>query len=102
MTLARCATNSPNSRSEPFLQALGDRAKLSVDLARGAAQDQVADRVSGQANVREGAKNVHAILAQRDTRARGVFDGVLGLTIFTSNTADTSRKVVPLETLDIF
>lgn len=71
---------------EPFREFAGDRAKTSVDLRSGRAEDEVADGSLGELDVLVASEDVNFAVGQDDTSFCDVLDGELGSSTFASET----------------
>ncbi len=72
-----------------------------VDLSRRRADNQVADRITGEANVGIRAEDMHLGVRNDDTGASGVLDSVFGLAVLAGNTADRAGEVVARQHLHV-
>lgn len=95
--------NSPtqHERSEPLLHACRDRPQAVVDLSWRLSENQADDGLPGDSRVLEGPKNVDLGVGEHYSRPRRILDGVPGLAVLASDTADGAGEMVTLKCLDV-
>jgi hypothetical protein len=89
------------SLSEPFSQAFGHSSKLRVDLAWRGTKNQAAYSVPSELDIRKTPQDVYFGVGNDDSGPGGVLNGILGFTLLTAYTADTSAQVIAVKSFHI-